>query len=99
MAADDPSDLPDDPADAPEAQVIRSADGLLLRGALEELPVEFREAVSCAKLEGFSYKEIAEATARRSHRECRDSLAVGALRSRCGNGWENRTVNCQTPRH
>lgn len=59
-AAEDPEEVPDDPAAGPEAQVIRHADGLLVRGALEELPVEFREAVVLRELEGLSYKEIAE---------------------------------------
>jgi RNA polymerase sigma-70 factor (ECF subfamily) len=61
-AADDPADLPDDLADAPEAQVIRCDDGLIVRDALDALPVEFREAVVLRELEGLSYKEIAEAT-------------------------------------
>lgn len=57
---DDPDDLPDDPAAGPEAQVIRHADGELLRRALDELPAEFREAVVLRELEGLSYKEIAD---------------------------------------
>jgi RNA polymerase sigma-70 factor (ECF subfamily) len=32
----------------------------VLRAALEELPVEFREALVLRELEGLSYKEIAE---------------------------------------
>jgi RNA polymerase sigma factor (sigma-70 family) len=60
-AADrDPAEIPDDDAASPEAQVIRHADRLLVRQALEELPAEFREAVVLRELEGLSYKEIAE---------------------------------------
>ena len=59
-AAEDPVDIADDPAGEPEAQVIRQADSRLVRRALEELPVEFREAVVLRELEGLSYKEIAE---------------------------------------
>ena len=44
----------------PEALLLRAADDRLLRQALEELPVEFREAVILRELEGLSYKEIAD---------------------------------------
>jgi len=44
----------------PATLVLRSADQQLLRQALDELPVEFREVVVLRELEGFSYKEIAE---------------------------------------
>jgi RNA polymerase sigma factor (sigma-70 family) len=57
---DDIDALADDSAAGPEALVLRQADGQLLRGALEELPVEYREAVILRELEGLSYKEIAE---------------------------------------
>jgi len=43
----------------PAALVLQSADHQLLREALNELPVEFREVVVLRDLEGFSYKEIA----------------------------------------
>jgi RNA polymerase sigma factor (sigma-70 family) len=52
--------IEDDPAAGPEAQAIRRADGELLRFALGELPLEFREAVVLRELEGLSYKEIAD---------------------------------------
>ena len=58
--ADDPwAQIPADCAGEPEAQVIRNADRRQVREALEELPVEFREALVLRELEGFSYKEIA----------------------------------------
>ena len=61
--ADDPrAEFPADPAGEPEAQFIRNADRQLLRQALEELPVEFREALVLRELEGCSYKEIADIT-------------------------------------
>lgn len=59
-AAADSADVADDPAAGPEAQVIRHSDGALLRRALEDLPVEFREALVLRELEGLSYKEIAD---------------------------------------
>jgi RNA polymerase sigma-70 factor (ECF subfamily) len=48
------SDAPD-----PEALLLQSANHELLRQALEELPVEFREVVILRELEDMSYKEIA----------------------------------------
>lgn len=42
------------------ATTFDRADAGVLRAALEELPLEFREALVLRELEGFSYKEIAE---------------------------------------
>ena len=42
----------------PEALLLRSVDRESLRRALDELPVEFREAIVLRELEGLSYKEI-----------------------------------------
>jgi len=47
-------------APSPETSLIASADNKLLAQALEELPVEFREAIVLRELEGLSYKEIAD---------------------------------------
>ena len=44
----------------PATLVLQHADHQLLKRALDELPVEFREAVVLRDLEGLSYKEIAE---------------------------------------
>ena len=44
----------------PETLLLRSADKRLLQEALEQLPLEFREALILRELEGLSYKEIAE---------------------------------------
>ncbi len=44
----------------PESLAIRRADRELVRQAIEELPLEYREAVVLRELEGLSYKEIAE---------------------------------------
>ena len=44
----------------PAALALRSADHQLLREALDELPVEFREVVVLRDLEGLSYKEIGD---------------------------------------
>jgi RNA polymerase sigma-70 factor (ECF subfamily) len=42
----------------PETLLLHNADQLILRQALEALPVEFREVVVLRELEGLSYKEI-----------------------------------------
>ena len=44
----------------PEALLLQSADTQMVRQALEELPVEFREILVLRELEGLSYKQIAD---------------------------------------
>jgi len=48
--------------DAPtlESNLLRKADQAMIRGALDELPEEFREVVVLRDLEELSYKEIAD---------------------------------------
>ena len=43
-----------------ETALLQSADGRMLREALDELPVNFREVIVLRELEGMSYKEIAD---------------------------------------
>ena len=50
----------DSEASNPETLLLHTANNQLLRQALEELPVEFREVVIWRELEGLSYKEIAD---------------------------------------
>ena len=45
---------------SPETVVLQNASREMLRAALEDLPVEFREAIVLRELEGLSYKEIAD---------------------------------------
>ena len=45
-----------------EAALLQLADSRMLRDALDELPVNFREVLVLRELEGMSYKEIAEVT-------------------------------------
>src|SRR5437773_2476711 len=47
-----------DPFD-PEKLLLQSESGQLLKQAMEELPLEFREVLTLRELEGLSYKEIA----------------------------------------
>ena len=44
-----------------EADAVRKADGAMIRGALDELPDDFREVIVMRDIEGLSYKEIADA--------------------------------------
>ena len=44
----------------PEALLLQSADTQMVRQALEELPIEFREVIVLRELEGLSYKQIAD---------------------------------------
>ena len=39
---------------------LREADREMLKSALEDLPIEFREAIVLREMEGLSYKEIAD---------------------------------------
>ena len=45
---------------SPEIVLVKKADSQLVRRALEELPIEFRETLVMRELEGMSYKEIAD---------------------------------------
>ena len=45
---------------SPETLLLQSADSQLVRQALEELPLKFREVLVLRELEGLSYKEIAD---------------------------------------
>ena len=51
---------PEEHSQSPEAFLLENADASRVKGALEELPPEFREAIVLRELEGMSYKEIAE---------------------------------------
>jgi len=59
-ASDDEMEQLESDAPSPEARLIVTADSKLLARALEELPIEFREAIVLRELEGLSYKEIAD---------------------------------------
>ena len=53
---------PPERAANPEQTAIARADRRMLRAAMEELPVEFREALVLREIEGLAYKEIAHVT-------------------------------------
>jgi RNA polymerase sigma-70 factor, ECF subfamily len=46
--------------ETPESALLRAADGLAVRRAVETLPAEFREVVVLRELQECSYKEIAD---------------------------------------
>lgn len=56
---DDNSQASGEPWSNPEASLISSATSQLVRQAIEELPVEYREVLVLRELEDLSYKEIA----------------------------------------
>jgi RNA polymerase sigma-70 factor, ECF subfamily len=79
------------PPDA-EATMVRSVESRMLREALEELPVNFREVLVLRELEGLSYKEIAEligipiGTVMSSLARGRERLREALLRARAKEG-------------
>ena len=52
----------EDTASNPEVLLLKNADRQEIMKAVEELPVEFREAMILRELEGMSYREIADMT-------------------------------------
>ena len=60
----------------PEALLLQSADTQIVRQALKELPVEFREVLVLRELEEMSYREIASIT----------DLPLGTVMSRLARG-------------
>lgn len=52
-----------DPADGPEASLVRLSDSAAVRAAVEALPDPFREALVLRELQEMSYKEISQVTA------------------------------------
>jgi RNA polymerase sigma-70 factor (ECF subfamily) len=53
-------DQPTAPGENPEQEVLNRIGDEAILGALEELPVEFRQVELLADVEGFSYREIAD---------------------------------------
>ncbi len=79
-------------AASPETLLLQSADQALVRQALEELPVHFREVLVLRELEGLSYKEIADvagiplgtvmSSLARARKRLRESLAIHLAKER-----------------
>ncbi len=60
MTTDGEIDDPDESVPNPENALIQTVDRQMLKAALEDLPLEFREAIVLREMEGLSYKEIAD---------------------------------------
>src|SRR5262249_19766684 len=60
LTEDGEVDEVDDAVPSPESVLLQNADRDMLKGALDDLPAEFREAVVLREMEGMSYKEIAD---------------------------------------
>lgn len=54
-----PDEFPDDTTLDPEERLLQQHTVALVRAALEQLPVDFREVIVLREIEGLSYKEIA----------------------------------------
>lgn len=67
-----------EPSAGPEALAMAASDRERVRGALAELPAEFREALVLREMEGFSYREIASIT----------GIPLGTVMSRLSRGRE-----------
>lgn len=73
----------------PEALLLQRADTLLVRQALEELPIEFREVLVFRELEEMSYKQIALIT----------ELPLGTVMSRLARGRKRLQSALSTRMH
>jgi RNA polymerase sigma-70 factor (ECF subfamily) len=74
----DPAAEPLDDALDPEALLLQQHAVVRVRSALEQLPVDFREAIVLREIEGLSYKEIAEIV----------KVPIGTVMSRLARGRE-----------
>jgi RNA polymerase sigma factor (sigma-70 family) len=63
LTADGEVDDIDGSVTDPENAMLQNANREMLKAALEDLPMEFREAIVLREMEGFSYKEIADISA------------------------------------
>jgi RNA polymerase sigma factor (sigma-70 family) len=73
----------------PEALLVQRADTLMVRRALEELPVEFREVLVLRELEEMSYRDIAGIT----------DLPLGTVMSRLARGRKRLQLALKNHRH
>jgi RNA polymerase sigma factor (sigma-70 family) len=71
----------------PEALLLQSADTQMVRQALEDLPLEFREVLVLRELEEMSYREIASIT----------DLPLGTVMSRLARGRKRLQVALRNP--
>jgi len=72
-----PDEWPDDALD-PEERLLQQHTVALVRAALEQLPVDFREVIVLREIEGLSYKDIAAVVC----------VPIGTVMSRLARGRE-----------
>jgi RNA polymerase sigma-70 factor (ECF subfamily) len=73
----------------PEALLLQSADAQMVREALEELPIEFREVLVLREFEEMSYREISTIT----------DLPLGTVMSRLARGRKRLQLALTNRRH
>ena len=80
---------PREPSADPEELLLISCDREQVRQALEQLPLEFREAIILREMEGLSYKEISATL----------SVPLGTVMSRLSRGrdWLKRLLSSARP--
>jgi RNA polymerase sigma factor (sigma-70 family) len=80
---------PCEPSPDPEEILMISCDREQVRQALEQLPVEFREALVLREMEGLSYKEISQTI----------GVPLGTVMSRLSRGrdWLRRILSVPAP--
>ena len=72
---------------SPETGLLQNASREMLRAALEDLPLEFREAIVLREMEGLSYKEIADVS----------SVPIGTVMSRLARARKRLQVYLTNP--
>ncbi len=83
------SDQPRDGALDPEERLLQQDTVALVRAALEQLPLEFREVLVLRELEGLSYKEIAAIV----------RVPIGTVMSRLARARERLTTVLNLTKH
>jgi RNA polymerase sigma factor (sigma-70 family) len=78
VAFEDTIESPSEPSPGPEEILLMSCDREQVRQALEQLPLDFREAVVLREMEGLSYREIATTI----------GIPLGTVMSRLSRGRE-----------
>jgi RNA polymerase sigma factor (sigma-70 family) len=91
IAIEDTIEDPSEQSPDPEEILLISADREQVRRALEQLPLDFREAVVLREMEGLSYKEIATTV----------GVPLGTVMSRLSRGreWLKRVLSNPTSVH
>lgn len=89
VAFEETIESPSEPSPGPEEVLLMSCDREQVRQALEQLPLDFREAVVLREMEGLSYREIATTI----------GIPLGTVMSRLSRGREclKRILSGETP--